>query len=78
MIQGLFLLLHPSDYFMLPINIFRSDVCHALSGLNPRKACGPDGVPAIVLRKGSFTFTTSACATCVRREVVEKRARRVK
>ena len=40
----------PSDYFMLPIKIFRNDVFHALSGLNPRKAYGPDGVPPIVLR----------------------------
>ena len=40
----------PSDYFMLPIKILRNDVFHALAGLNPRKAYGPDGVPPIVLR----------------------------
>ena len=40
----------PSDYFMLPIKILRNDVFHALAGLNPRKAYGPDEVPPIVLR----------------------------
>ena len=35
---------------MLPIKILRNDVFHALTGLNPRKAYGPDGVPPIVLR----------------------------
>ena len=40
----------PSDYFMLPIKILRNDVFHALAGLNPRKAYGPDGVPPIVLQ----------------------------
>ena len=40
----------PSDYFMLPFKILRNDVFHALAGLNPRKAYGPDGVPPIVLR----------------------------
>ena len=39
----------PSDYFMLPIKIFRNDVFHALSGLNPQRAYGSDGVPPIVL-----------------------------
>ena len=33
---------------MLPIKILRNDVFHALAGLNPRKAYGPDGVPPIV------------------------------
>ena len=40
----------PSDNFMLPIKILRNNVFHALAGLNPRKAYGPDGVPPIVLR----------------------------
>ena len=35
---------------MLPIKILRNDVFHALAGLNPGKAYGPDGVPPIVLR----------------------------
>ncbi|XP_063864361.1 uncharacterized protein LOC135102784 isoform X1 [Scylla paramamosain] len=38
-----------SDYFMLPIKILRNDVFHAIAGLNPWKAYGPDGVPPIVL-----------------------------
>ncbi|MPC96982.1 hypothetical protein E2C01_092267 [Portunus trituberculatus] len=40
----------PSDYFMSTIEILRNDVLHALAGLNPRKAYGPDGVPPIVLK----------------------------
>ena len=40
----------PFDYTMPLIKILRNDVFHALSGLDPRKACGPDGVPPIVLR----------------------------
>ena len=49
MILGLFLPLPlPSDYFILPIKILHNDVFHALAGLNPRKAYGPDGVPPIV------------------------------
>ena len=40
----------PSDYFMLPIKILRNYFFHALAGLNPRKAYGPDGVLPIVLR----------------------------
>ncbi|MPC12862.1 hypothetical protein E2C01_005577 [Portunus trituberculatus] len=38
----------PSDYFMSPIKIFRNNVFHALAGLNPRKAYGPNGVPPVV------------------------------
>ena len=40
----------PSDYFMLSIRILRNDVFHALTGLNPRKAYGLEGVPSIALR----------------------------
>ena len=40
----------PSDYIMPFIKILRNDVFHALSGLDPRKAVGPDGVPPIVLK----------------------------
>ncbi|MPC38763.1 hypothetical protein E2C01_032277 [Portunus trituberculatus] len=40
----------PSDYFMSTIKILRNDVFHALAGLNPRKAYGPDGVPLFVLK----------------------------
>ena len=35
---------------MLPTKFLHYDVFHALAGLNPRKAYGPDGVPPIVLR----------------------------
>ena len=34
----------PFDYTMPFINILRNDVFNALSGLDSRKACGPDGV----------------------------------
>ncbi|MPC12746.1 hypothetical protein E2C01_005452 [Portunus trituberculatus] len=34
----------PSNYFMSTIKILRNDVFHALAGLSPRKAYGPDGV----------------------------------
>ncbi|MPC17220.1 hypothetical protein E2C01_010069 [Portunus trituberculatus] len=40
----------PSDYFMPSIKVLHNDVFHALTGLNPRKAYGPDGVPLIVLK----------------------------
>ena len=40
----------PSDYIMPVIKILRNDVFFALSGLDPRKAYGPDGVPPIVLK----------------------------
>ena len=40
----------PSDYFMPVVKILRSDVFHALSGLDFRKAYGPDGIPPIVLK----------------------------
>ena len=40
----------PSDCFMPIVKVLRHDVFNALSGLDPRKACGPDGVPPIVLK----------------------------
>ena len=40
----------PSDSFMPVIKILQNDVFYALSGLNPQKAYGPDGVPPIVLK----------------------------
>ena len=40
----------PSDYFIPKIKILRNDVFHTLSGLNTRKAYGPDGIPPIVLK----------------------------
>ncbi|MPC84926.1 hypothetical protein E2C01_079680 [Portunus trituberculatus] len=40
----------PSYYFMSTIKILCNDVFHALTGLNPRKDYGPDGVPPIVLK----------------------------
>ena len=40
----------PSDYIMPFIKITYNDVFYALSGLDSRKAYGPDGVPPIVLK----------------------------
>ena len=40
----------PSDYIMPFIRILYKDVFHALSGLDTRKAYGPDGIPPIVLK----------------------------
>ena len=42
--------LPPSDYIMPFIKISYNDVFYALSGLDSRKAYGPDGVPPIVLK----------------------------
>ena len=39
-----------SNYFIPKIKILYYDVFHALSGLNSRKAHGPDGVPPVVLK----------------------------
>ncbi len=47
----------PSDFFMPVIKILKSEVFHALSGLNPRKAYGPDGVPPIVLKNCASVLT---------------------
>ena len=47
----------PSDYIMPDIKILRNDVFHALSGLNLRKANGPDGVPPIVLKNCASELT---------------------
>ncbi len=41
------------------IKILRSEVFPALSGLNPRKAYGPDGVPPIVLK--NYASVLSPC-----------------
>ncbi len=40
----------PSDFTMPIIKITYNDVFYALSGLDSRKAYGPDGVPLIVLK----------------------------
>ena len=40
----------PSDFIMPFIKITYNDVFYALSGLDSRKAYGPDGVPPIVLK----------------------------
>ena len=47
----------PSDNFMPIIKILKSEVFFALSGLNPRKAYGPDGVPPIVLKNCASVLT---------------------
>ncbi len=39
------------------IKILKSEVFHVLSGLNPRKAYGPDGVPTIVLKSCASVLT---------------------
>ncbi len=39
------------------ITILKSEVFHALSGLNPRKAYGPDGVPPVILKNCAFVLT---------------------
>ncbi len=42
----------------MPVNkILKSEVFYALSGLNPRKAYGPDGVPPIVLKNCASVLT---------------------
>ena len=49
---------HPSsDYTMPVIKILNNDVFYALSGLNPRKAYGPDGIPPIVLKNCASVLT---------------------
>ncbi len=42
---------------MAVIKILKIEVFHALSGLNPRKAYGPDGVPPIVLKNCASVLT---------------------
>ncbi len=42
---------------MPAIKILKSEVCCALSGLNPRKAYGHDGVPPIVLKSCASVLT---------------------
>ncbi len=39
------------------IKILKNDIFYALSGLNPRKAYGPDGVPPIVLKNCASVLT---------------------
>ncbi len=48
---------HPPDSFMPVIKILSNDVFYALSGLNPQKAYGPDGVPPIVLKNCASVLT---------------------
>ncbi len=47
----------PSDYFMPLIKIVKNKVFYALSGLNPRKAYVPDGVPPVVLKNCTSVLT---------------------
>ncbi len=47
----------PSGSFMPAIKILKNDVFYALSGINPRKAYGPDGVPPIVLKNCASVLT---------------------
>ena len=49
-----------SDYFIPQIKIFHYDVFHVLSGLNSRKAYGPDGILLIV-----FKNCASELASCL-------------
>ena len=46
-----------SDCLLPVIKILKNDVFHALSGLNPQKAYGPDGVPPIVLKNCASVLT---------------------
>ncbi len=39
------------------IKILKNDAFYALSGLNPRKAYGPDGIPPIVLKNCASVLT---------------------
>ncbi|MPC49000.1 hypothetical protein E2C01_042787 [Portunus trituberculatus] len=50
----------PFDYFVSSIKILRNDAFHALSGLNCRKAYGPDGAPPNILKN-----CTSVLAPCL-------------
>ncbi len=52
-----FQLITPSNSFMPVIKILKNDVFCALSGLNPQKAYGPDGVPPIVLKNCASVLT---------------------
>ena len=47
----------PSDSFMPVLKIFNYEVLSALSGLDPRKAYGPDGIPPIVLKNCASVLT---------------------
>ncbi len=46
----------PSDSFMPVIKILHNDVFYALSGLNPQKVYGPDGVPPIIPKNCADTL----------------------
>ncbi len=48
---------HPTDSFMTVIKILPNDVFYVLSGLNPQKVFGPDGVPPIVLKNCASVLT---------------------
>ena len=47
----------PSNSFIPKIKILHNDVLHTLSGLNTRKAYGPDGIPPIVLKNCASVLT---------------------
>ena len=57
----------PSDSAMPVIKILHNDVFYALSGLNPQKAYGPDGVPPIVLKNCASVLTPCLCRPSGRR-----------
>ena len=46
-----------SDSILPTIKILNNDVFHALSGLDPRKAYGPDGIPPIILKNCASVLT---------------------
>ncbi len=46
------------------IKILKSEVFYALSGLNPRKAYGPDGVPPVVLKNCASLLTPCLVKLC--------------
>lgn len=55
-VQGIFLLY--SGLTMSEIIIRNNDVFFAFSNLNPQKIYGPDEVPSIVLKNGTFILTS--------------------
>ncbi len=47
----------PSDSFMIVNKILSNDVFYVISGVNPKKDYGPDGVPPIVLKNCDSMLT---------------------
>lgn len=48
----------PSDFTMLVITILNNDVFHALSGLDIRRAYGPNGLHPIILKNCASVLTS--------------------